>query len=66
MTVRANAFVRDLTLLVDKLDPDAVVDDALTTLFPGESVTWRITTAADLDLAQVLDPTVLRSANQLR
>ena len=35
-------------------------------LFPGESVTWRITTTAEIDLARVLAPSVLRSANQLR
>jgi hypothetical protein len=29
-------------------------------------VTWRITTTAEIDLARVLAPSVLRSANQLR
>jgi len=66
VTVSAHTFVRDLALLVDKLDPDAVVDGMLVTLFPGESVTWRITTTAEIDLARVLAPSVLRSANQLR
>ena len=40
--------------------------EMLATLFPGESVTWRVTTTAELDLPAVMDPTVLRSANQLR
>ena len=39
--VTAGALVRDLALLVDKVDPDAVVDDMLATLLPGETVVWE-------------------------
>ena len=46
VTVTAIGLVRDLALLVDKVDPDAVVDDMLVTLLPGESVTWQVTSAA--------------------
>ena len=65
LTVQANALIRDLTLLIDKLDPAGHVDDALTTLLPGEQVTLRIRSAADLDLQAVTASDVLRSANQL-
>ena len=37
----------------------------LVTLLPGQSVTFETRTAADLTLEQLVDPLVLRSANQL-
>ena len=57
--------MRDLALLVDKVDPDAVVDDMLVTLLPGETVAWQVSSAADVDPDAFLDRRVLRSANQL-
>ncbi|HEY5051171.1 MAG TPA: glycoside hydrolase family 2 protein, partial [Acidothermaceae bacterium] len=65
LTVTAHALVRDLTVLADRLSPDACVDDMLVTLLPGESVVFTITTSAQLSLEQLTDPLVLRSANQL-
>ncbi|QHC64555.1 glycoside hydrolase family 2 protein [Rathayibacter festucae] len=64
VTVTAENLVRDLTLLVDKVDPAAVVDDQLVTLLPGESVTFRVS-GAGLDPAALVSPSVLRTANQL-
>jgi beta-mannosidase len=63
--VTADSLVRDLTLLVDKVDPAAAVDDALLTLLPGESVRLRVRSAVDLDPEALVGPKVLRSANQL-
>jgi beta-mannosidase len=63
--VAALSLVRDLALLVDKVNPDAIVDDMLTTLLPGETLTWQVTSSADADPDAFLHPTVLRSANQL-
>ncbi len=57
--------MRDLALLVDKVDPDARADDMLVTLLPGESVTWQVTSALEVEPAAFLAPAVLRSANQL-
>jgi len=65
LTVTANAFVRDLALLADRLAADATVDDMLISLLPGESAVFAITTSAELSLEQLTDPLVLRSANQL-
>jgi beta-mannosidase len=65
VTVTAANLVRDLALLVDKLDGGARVDDQLVTLLPGESVTFVVTSAAQIEDAAWADPTVLRSANQL-
>jgi beta-mannosidase len=63
--VTATALVRDAALLADKVAPDAVVDDMLVTLLPGETVTWHVATAADIDPLALLTPNVLRCANQL-
>jgi beta-mannosidase len=65
VTVTARTLVRDLALLADRVAPDAVVDDMLITLLPGESVTFETRTAAELTHEQLVDPLVLRSANQL-
>jgi beta-mannosidase len=64
VTVTAETLVRDLTLLVDKLDPAATVDESLVDLLPGESATFTVTTAVSITEAD-LAPRVLRSANQL-
>jgi beta-mannosidase len=63
--VTVPVLTRDLTLLVDKVDPDARVDDMLVTLLPGESVVFTVTSARNVDPAAFAPPTVLRSTNQL-
>ena len=65
VTVTAGALVRDLTLLVDRLSPDARVDRGLVTLLPGERAVFRLDGIAELDAAAVLGPLVARSGNQL-
>ena len=65
VTVTAENLVRDLALLIDKIDGGARVDDQLVTLLPGESVSFVVTSAAQIEDAAWAEPTVLRSANQL-
>jgi beta-mannosidase len=65
VTVTAESLVRDLALLVDKVDPDAVVDDMLVTLLPGESAAFTVRSDASFDPSRLLERRVLRSANQL-
>jgi beta-mannosidase len=65
LTVTTKTFVRDLSVLADRLSTDAGVDQMLVTLLPGESTVFTITTSAQLTLEQMTDPLVLRSANQL-
>ncbi|RCK70667.1 glycoside hydrolase family 2 protein [Desertihabitans brevis] len=65
LEVTARVLVKDLTLLVDKVDPAAVVDDGLVTLLPGESATFVVRSAAEPDLERLTAPGVLRSVNQL-
>ena len=63
--VTATRLVKDLALLADKVDPDAVVDDQLITLLPGESAVISVQSSAAIDPAALVAPAVLRSANQL-
>ncbi|SFK27073.1 beta-mannosidase [Cellulomonas sp. KH9] len=63
--VTARSLVRDLTLLVDRLDPAASVDEALVTLPAGARATFRVRTAATLDPAALVAAPVLRSANDV-
>jgi len=63
--VGATAWVKDLALLVDVVDPDAVVDDMLLTLLPGERATFAVRCGELADPHALLRPDVLRSVNQL-
>ncbi|KSW13761.1 glycoside hydrolase family 2 protein [Cellulomonas sp. B6] len=63
--VTARSLVRDLTLLVDRLDPAASVDEALVTLPAGASTTLRVRTPVPLDPAALVAHPVLRTANDL-
>ena len=65
VVVASSTFVRDVALLADRVAPDAVVDEMLVTLLPGEATSIHVRTAATLMPAQLTDPWVLRSANQL-
>jgi beta-mannosidase len=62
--VTARSLLRDLCLFADRLEPDAVVDDMLVTLLPGESRTLTVAGWTG-DLAARLEPPVLRTANDL-
>ena len=63
--VHAAAFAKDLVLNADRLDAAAAVDDQLVTLFPGESHTFIVTSAAELDSAALVAHPVLQCVNTL-
>ncbi|MBC7724111.1 MAG: glycoside hydrolase family 2 protein [Burkholderiaceae bacterium] len=65
VTVTAHNLVRDIALLVDKVDRKAVVSDMLVTLLPGESVTFDVATTRTLAADKLVSTRVLRTANQL-
>ncbi len=62
----ADTLLRELAIFPDRLDPAAIVDDQLVTVLPGDSVTFTVTTAADLDPADLLTYPVLRCVNEAR
>lgn len=65
VTITAENLIRDLTLLVDKIDRHAVVDDMMVTLLPRESVTFTVVSEAALSPEDLVSTHVLRTANQL-
>ena len=54
-----------MTVLADRVAPDASADNALVTLLPGQTVAFDIRTTAEVAPEAFTDPLVLRSANQL-
>ena len=65
VTVTAGAFLKDLCLMADRLDPAAVVDSMLITLLPGESHTFSIRTKRTFKAEDITQGVVLRCANDL-
>ncbi|QDE35573.1 glycoside hydrolase family 2 protein [Microbacterium foliorum] len=63
--VTADTIIRDLTLLVDRIDPAAETDRALVTLLPGETARFTVRGASDATPEAFADPLVLRSTNDL-
>lgn len=58
-------LARDVSLAVDRLDPDAHASTALVTLLPGERVEVTVRGAEQADPSDFEQPRILRSANQL-
>lgn len=65
VTITARTLVRDLTLLVDKIRPEAVADEGLVTLLPGESVTIRVAGLTEQDAARLDEAGIVCTANEL-
>jgi len=65
LTITADAVAREVTVLVDRVHPDAVADRALMTLLRGERVVVRVEGAPDAQPSDFAHPLVLRSANDV-
>ncbi len=65
VAVTARSLAKDITLLVDRLDPDASVDCGLVTLPAGASATFQVHSSLPGLAQALLGPTVLRTANDL-
>lgn len=65
VTVTATSAVRDLAILADKVDPQAVVDSALVSLLAGESHTFRVSTKAAVDPKRFASAGVLVSVGTI-
>ncbi|WP_456788577.1 glycoside hydrolase family 2 protein [Cellulomonas sp. P5_C5] len=63
--VHATSFARDVTLLVDRLDPDAVVDTALVDIAAGATASFHVRTRGAFDPEALTRAPVLRSANDV-
>jgi beta-mannosidase len=65
LKIEARNLIRDLLVMIDKLDPDASIDKGLITLLPGESALFEIQSKAKLTLEQFIPGRVIRTANEL-
>ena len=65
LRVEAQSLLRDLTVLPDRLHPDATVDDGLITLLPGEAHVFTLHTPLDVDARVLSGPPVLSCANDV-
>jgi beta-mannosidase len=65
ITVTATSYVRDITVLADRADETASVDESLVDLLPGESAVFELRAATPIAPDAALSPLVLRHANQL-
>ena len=61
----ARSLAKDVTLLVDRVDPGAVVDAALVTLPAGASATFHVRTTVAGAESRLVEPPVLRCANDV-
>lgn len=66
VTVSAETFLKDICLFVDRIDPDAEIDEMLVTLLPGQSHTFVVRSSVELDVKTLSSAPVFRCANQLR
>ncbi|MDJ0334944.1 glycoside hydrolase family 2 protein [Salinibacterium sp. G-O1] len=65
VTITARSLVRDLTFLVDKVDPGAVAVDGLMTLLPGEVRIVHLRGLSSARAAELRHPRVARTTNEL-
>lgn len=65
VTVTATSLARDIVVNVDRVDPRAIVDLGLVTLTAGQSASFTVSSALDLEAEAFLDGLVLRTANDL-
>ena len=65
VTVTADSLLRDVCLFPDRLHPNAVVDEMLVTLLPGESTTFVVTGATLDDATALTHAPVLRCVNDI-
>ncbi|PKA44327.1 beta-mannosidase [Rhizobium sullae] len=63
--VTARSFLKDLCLVVDRLDPAAVVDSMLVTLLPGETHVFTLKTQMVFAAEDIVPGRAFRSANDL-
>ncbi|MEV4776676.1 glycoside hydrolase family 2 protein [Microbacterium sp. LWH12-1.2] len=63
--VSAATLVRDLSLLVDKVDPAAYTEQGLVTLLPGEAATFLVRHPAEASAEEFTSERVVRTANDL-
>ena len=64
LTIDSKVLLRDVLIQVDRLDPNALIDDNLITILPGEPRVFVIRSDQDLTVEQLTEPPVFNSANR--
>jgi beta-mannosidase len=65
VTITAQTLLRDLCLFVDRIRPNAEVDDMLVNLMPGESRTFHVSGISKEAFDNADLSTIVRTANQV-
>jgi beta-mannosidase len=63
LTLTAETLLRDVCLYVDRLDPDATINDQFITLLPGDTFTFEIISHQELAREDLVCAPVLQTAN---
>lgn len=63
LAIRAQSFVRDLCIFVDRLDPSAMISEQLLTLLPGEQATVEVRLERKLRVEDLKVP-IVQCANR--
>jgi beta-mannosidase len=63
--VSSDVLARDVSIMIDRVDPTATIDSSLVDIDAGVTATFMVVGAADAVAADFTDPRVLRSANDL-
>jgi beta-mannosidase len=64
LRITAQTLLRDVCINVDRLDPEASIDDQMVTVFPGAGVTFLIRSDRLLKKEQLITPPVFQCANR--
>jgi beta-mannosidase len=64
VTITTNTLLRDLVINIDRLDSDAVIDDNVITLLPGESHRFAIQSAKKFAQQDFQGPPIIQCANR--
>jgi beta-mannosidase len=64
LSLHTNVLLREVMINIDRLDPDAMIDDNLVTLLSGESRTFTIRSAKNLTVEELTAPPVFQCANR--
>lgn len=62
--ITAKTFLRDLCLFVDRIHPDAEIDDMMVNMLPNETTVFRVKSPVTISAEQITSP-VVRCVNQL-
>jgi len=64
LTIATDVLLRDVAVFPERLDAAAVVDDQLVTVWPGQSVSFKVDCGRELTAAELTCPPVFQCANR--